>query len=97
MHPMPIALLLSLIGFLAGCEVSCENTCEKLLSCSSVETPGVSPTDCEQACTSQEILYEGWEDQAKRDALSEYKTCVSDSTCDAIAEGVCYDENIYNW
>lgn len=82
---------------LAGCEPSCESTCEKLLACDDVETPLVSQTDCESSCSSQEILYESWEDEDKRQALADYKTCVSDETCSAIAEGACYDEAIYGW
>ena len=89
--------LTGLLAALSGCEVSCERTCEKLLSCDAVETPGVSLPDCETACLSQEVLYDGWEDEAKLDALSDYKSCVNESSCEAIAEGVCYDEDIYSW
>ena len=82
---------------LLGCEVSCQNTCEKLLTCDGVESPLVSEIDCETACVSQEILYEQWDDQIKRDAFADYKTCVDERTCGEIADGVCYDDNLYSW
>lgn len=91
------AALAALTLGLAGCEVSCENTCEKLLSCDAVETPLVALADCENSCNSQEILYENWDDQNKRQALAAYKSCVSEETCAAIADGACYDEDIYGW
>jgi hypothetical protein len=88
-------LLLPLL--LLGCEVNCQSTCEKLLTCDDVESPLVSEIDCETACVSQEILYEQWDDQLKRDAFADYKTCVSERTCGDIADGVCYDEDLYSW
>ncbi|MFT4975081.1 MAG: hypothetical protein ACI8S6_000968 [Myxococcota bacterium] len=88
---------LAALMLLAGCEVSCENTCEKLLACEEVETPLVAEVDCQQACVTQETLYDGWDDLIKRQALTDYKTCVSENTCGDIAEGVCYDEDIYSW
>ena len=92
-----IAFLSLLTTLLAGCEPSCEATCETLLACDAVETPLVALEDCTDACLTQQQLYESWEDGQKQDALSDYKTCVSESECSAIAEGVCYDEEIYAW
>ena len=94
-HLAPLSLLTA--ALLAGCEVSCENTCEKLISCDGLETPVTSEQDCESACETQEILYDSWDDLQKRQALADYKTCVSEETCSSIGEGVCYDELIYSW
>ena len=93
---------LRLIAFLpafllSACEPTCEATCEKLLSCDEVDTPLVALQDCTGSCLTQEQLYELWEDGQKQTALSEYKTCVQESECSAIAEAVCSDEDIYAW
>lgn len=96
LRPFPVRLA-ALLALLAGCEATCENTCEKLLACEAVDTPLVAEIDCERSCLTQEALYEDWDDQLKRDALGDYKNCVADSPCADIAEGVCYDEDIYIW
>lgn len=95
--PLSALLVLPLLFFLVGCEVSCENTCEKLLACGDVDTPLVAEIDCEQSCVAQEVLYENWDDQIKRDALETYKACVSETPCADIADGACYHEDIYIW
>ncbi len=32
-----------------------------------------------------------------KEAFDAYKTCVGDKTCDEIADGACYNEDIYSW
>ncbi len=86
--------LLSLVG-VAGCEPSCEQTCEKLLACDGVESPRVSEQQCESACVDQEALYDSWEDEQLQQAFSDHKRCIDQEECGAIAEGVCYDERMY--
>lgn len=80
---------------LIGCEPSCEETCEKLLSCDEVESPRVSERECERACTTQEELYLSWDDVELQQAFSDHKRCVDQEECGAIAEGVCYDERLF--
>lgn len=92
------ALLVGMALALAGCEPTCRNTCQKLLACEGVETPRVPESDCEYSCEAQQALYEDdWEDQQKRDALADVKRCVIDSECADIADGACYDEDLYIW
>jgi len=92
-------LLLGMLPLIAlsGCETTCKSTCEKLLACDEVSTPLLDEDDCEDTCAEQELLYEEWDDGAKRDALSDYKSCVVDEECGAIADGACYDELLYIW
>lgn len=88
-------LLLALLP-LSGCEPTCASTCEKLLSCEEVEQPRVAEEDCEAACLVQQELYEeDWENQQLRDALGDAKRCVRDEECEAIADGACYDPDLY--
>lgn len=94
-----ILLCAALSGLLAGCEPTCANTCDKLLSCSddgTVEQPRVNDNDCEAACKNEQDLYEkDWEDTQLSDAFSDMKKCVRDSSCEDIDAGVCYDSDLY--
>jgi len=91
-----VLFILSVVPLVA-CEPSCERTCETLLACDELETPLTSLQDCNDACLTQEVLYEEWNDAEKQQALSTFKNCVADNECSDIAEAVCYDEEIYSW
>ena len=90
--------LTGLMSLLAvGCEPSCEQTCEDLLSCEETSTDRLALDDCTAACLIQERLYDDWEDQELRDSFTDYKYCVAEESCEAIAGGSCYDEDLYSW
>lgn len=93
-RPAFFALLVGL-PLLGGCNPTCSNVCDKLVACDEVETPRMSSEVCEQSCETQEDLYFSWDDTQLQEAFTEYKQCVRSSSCEAIAEGVCYDEDIY--
>jgi hypothetical protein len=80
---------------LVACEPSCEQTCEKLLSCDEVESPRVSELECERACTTQEELYLSWDDVSLQEAFSDHKRCIDEEECGAIADGACYDDRLF--
>ena len=94
-----ITLALALGGLLlAGCEPTCASTCDKLLSCEdgTVDQPRVSDEDCENACELQQSLYEDdWENGVLREEFADMKRCVADEACEAIADGACYDPDLY--
>ena len=85
-----VVLILSLLG----CTPTCEQVCEKLTTCDELDSIS-SEIDCQSACTAQELLYEDWEDEEKRNAFDELKVCIGENTCDEIADGLCYNEVIY--
>ena len=87
-------MLLALL--LVGCDTSCERACKKLTSCAAeLEVEGRYHEECAETCSQQERLYEDWEDTQLQDALAEARNCVADHTCDELAEGVCYDEELW--
>jgi hypothetical protein len=90
-------LLAALLPALAGCEPSCKEACTHLLECEGVDTPRLALEECESSCRVQEDLYERWDDGQKRDAFAEMKRCVVQEECSAVADGACYDEDIYPW
>ncbi len=63
-------------------------TCDELDSTTSEK-------DCESACTAQELLYDEWDDEEKRDAFETLKICSGENTCSDIVEGVCYVDSVY--
>ena len=91
---------LGLLGLVAvaatGCDPSCQRVCRKLVTeCDAVETPRLGPEDCEAWCNNQEALYDEWQDTELRADFTAYKQCVVGEECGAIADGVCYDEDLY--
>ena len=82
---------------LVACEPSCKETCKKLLECEDVDTPRVALEQCDTTCEVQENLYESWDDLGKREKMADMKRCISDEECSDIADGACYDEDLYIW
>jgi hypothetical protein len=90
--------LLLVSGLAAGCNPPCSSLCRKLLDCEGVETPRVGQEECEASCLVQERLYEdAWDDPVLRDKFRAHKRCLQDESCEDIADGVCYDEDLYVW
>ena len=83
------------ISLLWGCNATCSQACKRLMECESVDTTGVERDLCEEQCRNQESLYEEWEDEELQERLDDARNCIRDSTCPAIADGVCYDEELF--
>lgn len=83
---------------LGGCKLvtpPCEASCRKVVRCDLYE--GLTLQECTLSCQRQEALYEDWEDEAKLDALHEHRRCLALSSCEEIAEDVCYDPEIFDF
>ena len=83
--------------FASGCEPTCKATCKKLVKCEDVETPRVSREECTTSCEIQQQLYDEWSDTQKRGNFGDLKRCIKQSECSDIADGTCYDEDLYIW
>ena len=86
-------VILLFVSFL-GCVPTCEQVCEKLTECESLDSV-TTEKECQSACTAQELLYDDWEDEVKREAFETLKVCIGENECTDIADGVCYNETIY--
>ena len=86
-----------MVSGLTGCEPSCEQTCEALLACEEVSSDRVAEDDCTASCLVQQRLYDDWEDVQLQESFRDYKFCVAEESCEAIAEGACYNEDLYAW
>lgn len=96
---MPSALLLVavLLVELAGCVPTCKQTCRKLLTCDSVETPKVSLDECTSQCEIQKRLYASWTDTELQQRFDDLRVCIQQSSCAELSGGACYDENLFVW
>ena len=88
------ALLLALT-LAAGCTPTCKEVCVKLLECDDVESPRVSEYECRDSCERESNLYEEWEDLQALEQHYDERECIMDLECAEIAEGACYDEELY--
>lgn len=77
-----------------GCTVTCEDVCTKISSCDEIAQEGTGEIDCRSACLSQQEQAQADENEEAFDRL---KSCISTNTCTDIAQGVCYDEELYSW
>ncbi len=85
-----------LIALGEGCVPRCEATCKKLLECGEeLDTQRVALAQCEDSCIREEALYEDWEDETKQDALDEERRCIGASSCEEIADGACYEHDLF--
>ena len=53
--------------------------------------------ECIRSCETQQELFESWEASDERERFADLKRCIKDSECDDIADGECYDEELYIW
>jgi hypothetical protein len=79
----------------AGCTPTCAESCRKVLRCDAVQTDRLGQDECVDQCTRQVALYESWEDDDKLAQFREEKRCIATSTCEEVAEGLCYESDIF--
>jgi hypothetical protein len=85
------AALLVLAGSVlaSGCAPTCGDVCAKLESCGI--QPEVSWLECRASCEKKVATYQPFDDDELRLAFDAERACLGAETCDAIAEGVCFD------
>ena len=94
-----LAGIISLMVGWTACTPTCEQTCNKLLSCEEegLESPLMNLDECTSSCASQSNWYEDNEKVEQQDAFDKMKTCISNETCEDLQEGICYDSEVYIW
>lgn len=92
-----IALLALTTALVSACEPTCKQTCRRLIECDQVDTPRQGLNECQAACEIQQRLYEDWDDQQARAAFADIKQCIKVQDCESVADGVCYDADLYVW
>jgi hypothetical protein len=78
-----------------GCHPTCREVCVKLLDCEEVASARVSLAECRDSCQREEQLYTDWEDEQALDQIYDERTCIMDESCADVADGACYDEDLF--
>ena len=65
--------------------------------CTDLNTERMTPYECQASCDQQTALLAAWTDGQKRDAFDAELRCLDSSTCDDIAGGVCYDQDVWSF
>ena len=71
--------------------------CKKLVACENEGTERMSSDECKESCQQQQDLYAGWTDGEKQDAFDAELSCLYTSECADVADGVCYDEEVWSF
>jgi len=90
-------LLIAVACGLTGCSATCTDVCARVVECEGLPTQRMSTDECEEACRSEQDLYDGWADIQKLDAFQAELDCLNASSCDDIGAGVCYDDSIWSF
>jgi hypothetical protein len=85
---------LSFLWGLSGCADTCSTACAALLECGELDNASSSEATCQLDCAVQENAWEGTELEG---TFSDYLSCVGESSCDELNEGVCYYESLYSF
>lgn len=80
-----------LLGLASGCGPPCGQVCRKLLFDCELDTERLAFEACETSCKQQDATYHAWEDDELAAMFNDHLRCLSRSSCDEIAQGVCYD------
>lgn len=80
----------------SACAPTCSETCDKLLSCE-LDAQRMHEDECLESCELQLNLYQIWEDSRLEDQFDDHRSCLVTSTCEEIADGECYDEDLFQF
>ena len=83
--------LLVLLPTASACVPPCQQLCRKVLFDCDLDSERVSLDECIQSCERQDQLYLQWGDSEKRQLYNDHRRCISNSSCDELADGACYE------
>ena len=95
-----LGVIMLVLLYALGCTATCDQACVALLKCEeegAFSAPSMNQDECQSACAAQENVYSNWDDQEKQQSFDDLKDCIVGSECSELADGVCYDENVYIW
>lgn len=90
---MKAFLAISLAWAMSGCTDTCSSACEQLLECGE-EMASSSEATCQLDCAVQE---DAWSGTDLEEDFSDYLSCVSESSCTQLDDGICYNESLYSF
>ena len=96
-RPLKTSLLviIALSSLASGCTTTCSEACDKAIDCQ-LDSPRTSFDACYDDCERQRSLYaDWWENDEMSDRFDDHRDCISDSSCEELEEGVCYDDELF--
>lgn len=91
------SLSLRLLLMLGGCTPTCEQVCEKLIDCEELSTERMGAAECTESCLIQRDQYADWTDTQLEQDFDDHLSCLQSEECAAIAEGACYDDEVFSF
>jgi hypothetical protein len=88
-----VAALVPALGLLAGCPPTCQQLCAKLDRCGF--DPLVTVNECRISCERELDAYKEDDDKEGQKVFNQERRCLGAHSCDEIATGACYDEELY--
>ena len=88
-----IAVLLSLLG----CDATCADACAVVAGCGESTGDFPNAAECEEACARQRTTVAEGTDSGVEAAFQRELDCVAGATCDALAAGTCYEEQVWSY
>lgn len=92
---MRVVVAVWLSALLAGCTPTCDQVCDHIVACGNPGTELLNSEECADACLRQDALYEEWTDEKLRDGYDAALRCLDDATCTELADGACYDPEVW--
>ncbi len=96
-HPQLPLNVLALLLSLLGCDATCADACAAVSACGASVGDVPNTAECEEACANQRTLVQQGTDTGVQGAFQRELDCLADATCDAIASGTCYEEQVWSY
>lgn len=83
--------------FGAGCTPTCREACRKLDRCDLLA--GIDVEECRETCEAdldnRQVAKRDDDDPEPLKTFNAHRRCLGSSTCDDIADGVCFDDDLF--
>jgi hypothetical protein len=90
-------VLTLLLTTLLGCSPTCADACTVVASCGESLGDFPNEAECNEACASQRATVDENGDTGVQDAFERELRCLAAATCDDLAAGACYEEQVWSY
>jgi len=88
--------LLLAVATVSACTPTCDAACNKLERCELMATYD-NLEACITSCSRQDEVYVAMDGNELKKSFRMHRRCIGSNSCDELAEGECYEEDIYEW
>lgn len=94
-------VVVGLLLLVSGCTPTCDKVCTKLIDCAALDLENTPEKECALECQLHENSYDDLEgaetDTGLHESFDDLKSCIMDESCNNLANGSCYDSDLYSW